>query len=424
MGMYYRNAFLTIAASSTEDVNRPFLKARTRISVIKAASESSKRKHFYLLWPGVDYNEMHVHELPFENEDGSSSTLHVRRIPEVSGTSITANLPLASRGWTWQENILSTRIVHFTDSETIFECRSQQRFENGAVLQSNAGLTYRFSNSQDDMEHFWKSMVYDYSNRQLTYQSDRLPAMSGVAAEIQNRTNSRYLAGLWYDWLQSDLLWSTLWEVGKAPEPKGPQEMPSWSWASIRSRVSFEFDFCEQSKKGTTIRIESFDCEPKGLNPFGDVRPRSSITIRGLVFDATVVSNNILEWQTYRLLLNGEEFGRGMVYLKMDTIISGVDVLNEKGVLTHTARRVSSSEALTTKPLKASVQCLHVGGGHYTSHSKHLGHMFKAHWFHQYYLILGALPHQEGQIRSFSRIGFLRVDDRRPVGKRATITLY
>jgi hypothetical protein len=53
---------------------------------------------------------------------------------------------------------------------------------------------------------FWDTILHDYSNRALTYESDRLPALSGIASKVQQLLNSKYMAGIWECDLQG-LLW-------------------------------------------------------------------------------------------------------------------------------------------------------------------------------------------------------------------------
>lgn len=53
----------------------------------------------------------------------------------------------------------------------------------------------------------WSNLVTQYSERNITVDSDRLLAISGVAQHIQYLTDDEYLAGLW----RSNLLFNLLW---------------------------------------------------------------------------------------------------------------------------------------------------------------------------------------------------------------------
>ena len=51
-------------------------------------------------------------------------------LPEID------KLPLMTRAWTFQERILSTRIVHFTKQEMVWECRKELNCECGICYTS------------------------------------------------------------------------------------------------------------------------------------------------------------------------------------------------------------------------------------------------------------------------------------------------
>ena len=50
-------------------------------------------------------------------------------------------------------------------------------------------------------------MVQEYFPLHLTVAGDRLPALSGLAIQMQARTRDIYLAGLWLSSLLVDMLW-------------------------------------------------------------------------------------------------------------------------------------------------------------------------------------------------------------------------
>jgi hypothetical protein len=89
-----------------------------------------------------------------------------------------------TRGWTLQERILSCRIVHFTQHETIFECRGGlQRDRSGFPdLEAYAWL-HQYTRSLT-LQSFtsWFKTLEDYTeNRHLTRQEDKLFAVRGIA---------------------------------------------------------------------------------------------------------------------------------------------------------------------------------------------------------------------------------------------------
>lgn len=95
------------------------------------------------------------------------------------------------------------------------------------------------SSSQDTEALYkrWMTTVEEYSFRQLTRQSDKLPAIQNIAAEMSRAVDDTYIpfAGMWRGNLKRELLWHSL-----PPLPIQRSEVygaPSWSWASAGSDV-------------------------------------------------------------------------------------------------------------------------------------------------------------------------------------------
>ncbi|KAE9367171.1 HET-domain-containing protein, partial [Stipitochalara longipes BDJ] len=166
-------------------------------------------------------------------------------------------VPLGSvdkRGWILQEKILSRRLLHFDKQRMYWECcrhtcfeglhhpvvapfgRQENYFAKKLVLEQLKQRTAR------DVYSYWYEVVHDYSERQLTKQIDKLPALSGLAVAFADALKDTYLAGLW----KKDFLWGLCWRAMKSrhvraesthildSENKQVTEWvaPSWSWAS------------------------------------------------------------------------------------------------------------------------------------------------------------------------------------------------
>ena len=80
----------------------------------------------------------------------------------------------------------------------------------------------------------WTQIVSDYSKRSLSVASDKLPALSGIAARCSQLFNQAYIAGLWEYNLRDGLKW----HVGE-PKAYRPSEYraPTWSWASVFGEI-------------------------------------------------------------------------------------------------------------------------------------------------------------------------------------------
>jgi hypothetical protein len=93
----------------------------------------------------------------------------------------------------------------------------------------------------------WYAMIEEYSRRSLSVKTDKLPAISGIAAEIaKRRSNDRYLAGLW----QSDIFRGLSWFPDPAKNCSGQSAsswppkavdpgIPSWSWAAYDGPIIY-----------------------------------------------------------------------------------------------------------------------------------------------------------------------------------------
>lgn len=152
-----------------------------------------------------------------------------------------APLPLYSRAWCFQERELAPRILHFEYHELKWQCNAITAHESAlASTPHNPAKANGLGQESDphSMNDKWRKTVREYVELDLTYESDRLPALSGLAKHIQKEYGrGKYLAGLWDDSLLEDLMWWVREEdVQNARRPK-EWRAPSWSWAAVEARV-------------------------------------------------------------------------------------------------------------------------------------------------------------------------------------------
>ncbi|KAI1280047.1 hypothetical protein F5Y07DRAFT_396642 [Xylaria sp. FL0933] len=87
----------------------------------------------------------------------------------------------------------------------------------------------------DDPVSLWKELVENLTNKDLSFESDILHAMAGVASVIGRNTCLTYLAVLWKGGFSSMLLWAV-----QPASSRGGHEYyyaPSCSWASKMQTV-------------------------------------------------------------------------------------------------------------------------------------------------------------------------------------------
>lgn len=159
---------------------------------------------------------------------------------------------LQTRGWTLQELTLSPRVLWFSSWELGWSCRAETACEcepipTSALMKRGAGrlTTVPQDNEKTDWLIMWRNFVEVFTRRSLTHQTDRLPALAGLAAAMEARIGGRYLAGLWEKECEKNLLWVSNWFVLPSPQD-APQFStidedygPSWSWASVVGPIWF-----------------------------------------------------------------------------------------------------------------------------------------------------------------------------------------
>lgn len=139
-----------------------------------------------------------------------------------------------SRGWTFQEWMLSPRVLHI-DSMTIWDCF--QGYAN-ELNKRYMGDAKRVRNPKElGRALSWEFIVNEYSGREVARAEDKLPALAGLAERYARATGHTYLAGLWREDLPFSLLWRCSGFACGAREPG--KRVPSWSWASSNGGVRY-----------------------------------------------------------------------------------------------------------------------------------------------------------------------------------------
>jgi hypothetical protein len=214
-----------------------------------------------------------VHVATVENVDESLSNIYAREhnphgdvCSPFSRSAIRG--PLASRGWTLQEQLLSCRMVHFEDEEMFWECRSSTSCECLELTNASSYKTRMETVATTGSFRTWHAVVEQYHRRSLSYATDFLPGLSGVAAYLQKLGTGDYIAGLW----KADIVDELLWHVTSGNSTRAePYRAPSWSWASISKLNSITFSSDWDDPCVPLCRILRVDCQPAGLDPNGAV---------------------------------------------------------------------------------------------------------------------------------------------------------
>ena len=209
-------------------------------------------------------------------------------------------MPLLDRAWCFQERLLASRILHYTENEMMWECQEELwcecqliKFDNPSTTKLETfKLAHAAAVASTDPEiraTSWYKVVQEYSQRALTFETDRLPGISGIAREIAVPELGRYLAGLWERKFPGALLWSSRGGVVDRPDvlPRPAQYLaPTWSWASIISAVRIDQVLITESKV-TVCRVIEVTCAPTTADLYGHVED-GRLRISGPTIAATL----------------------------------------------------------------------------------------------------------------------------------------
>ncbi|KAL7624112.1 hypothetical protein AAE478_005669 [Parahypoxylon ruwenzoriense] len=179
---------------------------------------------------------------------------------------------LAGRGWILQEEVLSRRRIHFTDTELKWKCPSAANCDCGLPTppdMGDPGTNFSILETPEKGRAqlwktpawLWQQLVEHYTSRDLTFETDRLVALAGMASKIP-RLPGDYIAGLWRDHLNTGILWKASGSPARCSRP-AEYVAPSWSWASVSGKIRF---VPLSADTRFTWRVLDAQCAPKGKN--------------------------------------------------------------------------------------------------------------------------------------------------------------
>jgi hypothetical protein len=305
-------------------------------------------------------------KIPYESTTKKASALRARLYsdhhPDGNGNPAKPVGPLTLRAWALQEHVLSTRVLHYTATELMFECRTGCRCEcmpERKMRATTPALIPRAVTSKkpEAVWDAWHRIVEQYSTRALTIAGDKLPAISGIASKIRKATHSEYIAGLWKSNLASDLLWQ---RAVPSPSEKDFHALetwraPSFSWSSLNAPVTYlTLDDDEREALQSSITLVASSVVPAGLNALGTVSD-ASLTLRGPTVTAVLSGKyNNGSWQ-YSLLIEGTS----IIQMSQDCcLVKVASLVGDDDQERLTVRRAQQNEVLSD--FEASVLCLSI----------------------------------------------------------------
>ncbi|KAG7061172.1 HET-domain-containing protein [Colletotrichum scovillei] len=189
-----------------------------------------------------------------------------------------------TRGWTYQERLLSRRLVFFTDNTVYFQCGQMTCSEDFNMLRDDVTqsasqqnitlsrgeapptLTRRHQYRLGISPEFYYRMVTEYTSREMSHTDDRVNGFKGILNVIEKVPEYKgvFVWGTWAkDLLAFSLLWQPRQELSRVVKYKSDPPLilyPSWSWAGWTGAVRFD-------------DLDDWNGLPALESPFDRVRP-------------------------------------------------------------------------------------------------------------------------------------------------------
>ncbi|KAF2810918.1 HET-domain-containing protein [Mytilinidion resinicola] len=250
--------------------------------------------------------------------------------------------PLFERGWVLQEEVLASRGLIFGERELAWRClcgfstesrpNYKHRVDRWQDLGHNQYDKWRSYSSgldgfdtlrmwlyekdpvpdrtpwqRDNQFDHWYTLVKEYSRRSLTYSSDVLPALSGLANALAKKHGCTYVAGLWKEDLQIGLIWYVTGrpyhyrQLLKDRPDDWNINLPSWSWASQWGKA---ISFRNWQNNNTQIVPEGMKVY-SGLQPISPSQEVKADATNSLIVTARV--RTVVVYQTTSVEHNDRE---------------------------------------------------------------------------------------------------------------------
>ncbi|GKT49806.1 uncharacterized protein ColSpa_09987 [Colletotrichum spaethianum] len=206
-----------------------------------------------------------------------------------------------SRGWTYQERLLSRRLITFTDDTVYFQCGQMTCSEDfnmlrADVTQSASQQTITLSRGEAPptlsrrsqyrlgiSPGYYYRMVTEYTSREMSHADDRVNGFKGILNVIEKATAYKDVF-VWGTWAKELLAYSLLWqprqELSRVYKYKSDPPLPiypTWSWAGWTGAVKFDdlydwnglpplkspFDRVRPAEWGVTVELNKTGNQPE-----------------------------------------------------------------------------------------------------------------------------------------------------------------
>ncbi|KAF4494403.1 hypothetical protein FAGAP_9466 [Fusarium agapanthi] len=271
---FYKLADILISAASASDCGEGFLQSRT-----------------------VDRCYGSIFELPYEWKVDGQETQGSLFLSEMDLNGSTDNDPVHKRIWTFQEHLVSSRVISFGSRQIKWTCQQERNVIDGGNYYEMVGgleenLGNAFSPSRYPSETLteknvrvwsWMEIVEEYSKRDCSRLEDRVPAFyeaMSLLAPHMGWKRDQCVYGIWKTDASRQLLW-------KKDKPLTTQEFeelesfakvrklgPSWSWATLPGRVIYDISsqLRQLGDTNPTIEFQAIDGQSRCLKIEGFIK--------------------------------------------------------------------------------------------------------------------------------------------------------
>ncbi|ORY09855.1 heterokaryon incompatibility protein-domain-containing protein [Clohesyomyces aquaticus] len=298
MAEYYQNGILTISAACAKSCTDGFLSSfdpEFSVGPFDLEFEEGPRKLPEPEWTYADRAmkqdnpDTYWQNSPYTSRELEAATARPTRIRvQLGRLKEEESEPITLRAWTFQEALLSKRILIFGYRQVYWCCRDSYVGCGGTDSFDRSEIVHRDCGAQEDIcvcgislvrdikqpdrvphiftlgnrhtmstDAQWDMVVESYSGRMLTLEVDKLPALAAAAYYFDTIFKARwpdvqYVCGLWFSpsnplsfirqllwtWNQEDFGMPQKRSDTKIPEQRELSTVaPSWSWAGQNGKV-------------------------------------------------------------------------------------------------------------------------------------------------------------------------------------------
>jgi hypothetical protein len=228
------------------------------------------------------HRNLTIATIPCQDPKGGITNIYLRRLgiqQEANGSHATQDISrprLDTRGWTLQERLLSPRVLHCTSTELVWQCSARVSCECQIMEEEAAGFIFEpfrtlyVKDVADQGKRFdWRRIVVEYTQRDLSQHTDRLPAISGFAAAISKTlpdafASKDYFFGLWHSDLVRNMLWNVVSGTNDSSGGAWSRESmrlagryaPTWSWASVTGGITYIDELHGQNRYESGLKTQ------------------------------------------------------------------------------------------------------------------------------------------------------------------------